>query len=287
MPVKTSKAYLTVLGVPEKPHITGFTSPVMEGEIIQLTCKTSGSKPAADIRWFKGDQEITDVQKLQEKDGNGKTFTVISVLDFKGDRKDDGQVVQCRVDHESLNSTPHVAMQLLEIHYTPTVKILPSNPLPQEGQQLILTCESKGKPLPEPVLWTKDGGDLPDPERMVVNGRELTITFLNKTDNGTYRCEATNSIGKNSAEYILIINDPNAYPGPAAPDHALIGGIVAVVVFVTLCSIILLGRYLARHKGTYLTNEAKGAEDAPDADTAIINAEGSQVNAEEKKEYFI
>ncbi|XP_072288069.1 cell adhesion molecule 2 isoform X3 [Pyxicephalus adspersus] len=287
MPVKTSKAYLTVLGVPEKPHITGFTSPVMEGEIIQLTCKTSGSKPAADIRWFKGDQEITDVQKLQEKDSNGKTFTVISVLDFRGDRKDDGAIVRCRVDHESLNSTPHIAMQLLEIHYTPRVKILPSISLPQEGQRLVLTCESKGKPLPEPVLWTKDGGDLPDPERMIVNGRELTITLLNKTDNGTYRCEATNSIGKNSAEYILIINDPNALPGPAAPDHALIGGIVAVVVFVTLCSIILLGRYLARHKGTYLTNEAKGAEDAPDADTAIINAEGSQVNAEEKKEYFI
>lgn len=287
MPVKTSKAYLTVLGVPEKPHISGFTSPVMEGEIIQLTCKTSGSKPAADIRWFKGDQEITGMQKLQEKDSNGKTFTVISYLDIRGDRKDDGAVVRCRVDHESLNSTPHIAMQLLEIHYTPSVKILPSIPLPQEGQRLVLTCESKGKPLPEPVLWTKDGGELPDPERMVVNGRELTITFLNKTDNGTYRCEATNSIGKNSAEYILIINDPNAYPGPAAPDHALIGGIVAVVVFVTLCSIILLGRYLARHKGTYLTNEAKGAEDAPDADTAIINAEGSQVNAEEKKEYFI
>ncbi|XP_063812378.1 cell adhesion molecule 2 isoform X2 [Pseudophryne corroboree] len=287
MPVKTSRAFLTVLGVPEKPHITGFTSPVMEGEIIQLTCKTSGSKPAADIRWFKGDQEITGVQKLQERDSNGKTFTVISVLDFRGDRKDDGAVIRCRVDHESLNSTPQIAMQLLEIHYTPTVKILPSTPVPQEGQQLILTCESKGKPLPEPVLWTKDGGDLPDPERMVVNGRELTITFLNKTDNGTYRCEAVNSIGKNSAEYILIINDPNAYPGQAATDHALIGGIVAVVVFVTLCSIILLGRYLARHKGTYLTNEAKGAEDAPDADTAIINAEGSQVNAEEKKEYFI
>ncbi|XP_044141873.1 cell adhesion molecule 2 [Bufo gargarizans] len=287
MPVKTSKAFLTVLGVPEKPHITGYTSPVMEGDQIRLTCKTSGSKPAADIRWFKGDQEITDVEKKQERDSNGKTFTVISVLDFRGERKDDGAVVSCRVDHESLNSTPHIATQALDIHYTPTVKILPSTPLPQEGQQLILTCESKGKPLPEPVLWTKDGGELPDPDRMVVSGRELTITFLNKTDNGTYRCEATNSIGKNSAEYILIINDPNAYPGQAATDHALIGGIVAVVVFVTLCSIILLGRYLARHKGTYLTNEAKGAEDAPDADTAIINAEGSQVNAEEKKEYFI
>ncbi|KAM4795099.1 cell adhesion molecule 2 isoform 3-T3 [Rhinophrynus dorsalis] len=288
MPVKTSKAFLTVLGVPEKPRITGFTSPVKEGEIIQLTCKTSGSKPAADIKWFKNDQEITaDVQKIQEKDGNGKTFTVISILNFQGNRRDDGAVIKCRVDHESLNSSPQIAMQTLEIHYTPVVTILSSTSLPQEGQPLILTCESKGKPLPEPVLWTKDGGELPDPERMVVNGRELTITFLNKTDNGTYRCEAGNSIGQSSAEYVLIISDPNALAGPAATDHALIGGIVAVVVFVTLCSIILLGRYLARHKGTYLTNEAKGAEDAPDADTAIINAEGSQVNAEEKKEYFI
>ncbi|XP_068000520.1 cell adhesion molecule 2 isoform X4 [Melanerpes formicivorus] len=270
MPVKTSKAFLTVLGVPEKPQITGFTSPVMEGERMQLTCKTSGSKPAADIRWFKNDKEVKD---------------------------------------------------------TPLVKIISSNSWPEEGQSIVLTCESKGKPMPEPVLWTKDGGELPDPERMVVNGRVLSISFLNKTDNGTYRCEAKNPIGRNSTEYVLIVHDvfntllpttvipslttatvpttvalttstttsaaaistrdPNGFAGQTGPDHALIGGIVAVVVFVTLCSIILLGRYLARHKGTYLTNEAKGAEDAPDADTAIINAEGSQVNAEEKKEYFI
>lgn len=39
--------------------------------------------------------------------------------------------------------------------------------------------------------------------------------------------------------------------------------------------------------GTYLTNEAKGADDAPDADTAIINADGNHAHAEEKKEYFI
>ncbi|KAM4701546.1 cell adhesion molecule 2 isoform 3-T3 [Discoglossus pictus] len=287
MPVKTSKAFLTVLGVPKKPKITGLTSPIMEGDAIKLTCKTSGSKPAAQIRWFKNNQEITGVQNLQENDSNGKTYTITSTLDFRGDRRDDGAVVSCRVDHESFNSTPQIADLLLEIHYIPVVKILPSIPVPLEGQTLTLTCESKGKPLPELVLWKKDGGDLPDPERMVVNGRELTISILNKTDNGTYRCEASNSIGQSFAEYMLTINDPNALAGPAATDHALIGGIVAVVVFVTLCSIILLGRYLARHKGTYLTNEAKGAEDAPDADTAIINAEGSQVNAEEKKEYFI
>ncbi|KAL6048111.1 hypothetical protein STEG23_029554, partial [Scotinomys teguina] len=206
MPVKTSKAYLTVLGVPEKPQISGFSSPVMEGDLMQLTCKTSGSKPAADIRWFKNDKEIKDVKYLKEEDANRKTFTVSSTLDFRVDRSDDGVAVICRVDHESLNATPQVAMQVLEIHYTPSVKIIPSTPFPQEGQALTLTCESKGKPLPEPVLWTKDGAELPDPDRMVVSGRELNILFLNKTDNGTYRCEATNTIGQSSAEYVLIVH---------------------------------------------------------------------------------
>lgn len=58
---------------------------------------------------------------------------------------------------------------------------------------------------PEPVLWSKDGGELPDIERMIVEGRELTITMLNKTDNGTYRCEASNPLGTSSAEYVLFV----------------------------------------------------------------------------------
>lgn len=58
---------------------------------------------------------------------------------------------------------------------------------------------------PERVLWTKDGGVLPDVDRMIVEGRELIITNLNKTDNGTYRCEARNHLGTNSDEYVLFV----------------------------------------------------------------------------------
>lgn len=47
---------------------------------------------------------------------------------------------------------------------------------------------------------------------------------------------------------LCLFSDPNAL-GQHGTDHALIGGVVAVVVFVTLCLIIVLGRYLARHKG--------------------------------------
>ncbi|XP_072900854.1 cell adhesion molecule 2b isoform X3 [Hemitrygon akajei] len=287
MPVKTAKAFLTVLGVPQTPVISGFKGPVNEGDLVELTCTTIGSKPAAHIRWFKGDTEVEGVPSTKEPDSKGKTFTVRSTLRLPVDRDDDGVAVRCSVDHESLRSSPQVATQILNIQYVPSVKIDFSRNFAREGDELRLECQAIGNPEPEAVKWKKDGADLPDPERMIVEGNVLIISALNKTDNGTYYCEAANTMGHNSAEYILFVYDPSALAGQSGPDHAVIGGVVAVVVFVTLCLTIVLGRYLARHKGTYLTNEAKGAEDAPDADTAIINAEGSQANAEEKKEYFI
>ncbi|XP_037123884.1 cell adhesion molecule 2-like isoform X2 [Syngnathus acus] len=282
MPVKTTKAFLTVLGVPERPKITGFTSPALEGESISLTCTTTGSKPAAQLRWFRNDKEV---QGTTEVTASGKSLTVRSSLRFQVERGDDLVAYTCMVEHVSL-ANPYVTTEVLEVYYAPHLEITHSLIIPQEGQYLKLECVSRGNPRPESVVWSKDGGDLPDVERMIVEGPELTITTLNKTDNGTYRCEASNQLGTNSAEYKLFVYDPNAI-GQHGPDHALIGGVVAVVVFITLCLIIVLGRYLARHKGTYLTHEAKGSEDAPDADTAIINAEGNHMHAEEKKEYFI
>ncbi|XP_019729016.1 cell adhesion molecule 2a isoform X1 [Hippocampus comes] len=321
MPVKTAKAYLTVLGVPEKPEIEGLMKPALEGDHITLTCMTHGSKPAADLRWFRNEKEV---KGAKEVNASGKTFTVRSSLQLRVDRNDDGVAYTCRVDHEALSQSPQQTTEVLEVHYAPRVEIVHSLAVPQEGQYLKLDCVSQGNPSPDPVMWTKDGVELSDLGRVIVEGRELTFTSLNKTDNGTYRCEASNHLGTSSAEYVLYVyeepttlppsttppfhpippdstaligtlasdpavtgnRDPNAL-GHHGTDHALIGGVVAVVVFVTLCLIIVLGRYLARHKGTYLTNEAKGADDAPDADTAIINAEGNHAHAEEKKEYFI
>ena len=45
-------------GVPEKPEIDGLPKPAVEGDQVTLTCVTYGSKPAADIRWFRNEKEI-------------------------------------------------------------------------------------------------------------------------------------------------------------------------------------------------------------------------------------
>ncbi|NWS81644.1 CADM3 protein, partial [Toxostoma redivivum] len=168
---------------------------------------------------------------------------------------------------------------------------------------------------PQEFLWEKEGSDAP---LQLSSDSVLIFPFLNKSDSGTYVCTATSSMGSVVAKYNLDVSgctagwscwdgasappagsqlllsflspawaDASPVPSTSSTYHAMIGGVVAVIVFLLLSLLIVLGHYLIRHKGTYLTHEAKGSDDAPDADTAIINAEGGQAGGDDKKEYFI
>ncbi|XP_060642987.2 cell adhesion molecule 1 isoform X6 [Anolis sagrei] len=303
---------ITVLVPPRNLRIESQKETIMEGEEVELNCTAMASRPATTIRWFKGSKELsagkTEVEQWSDM------FTVTSQLSLKVKREDDGVPVICQVDHPAVKDLQ--TKYYLDVMYKPEVQVLqnsPAQPLTREGDLLDLLCQVKGKPEPLDVTWIRVDDEMP--QHVLVSGSNLHIESLNKSDNGTYRCEASNEVGTSFSDYVLYVYDsPTTLPPPTtttfttipttttttatdsrageesaitAVDHAVIGGVVAVVVFAMLCLLIILGRYFARHKGTYFTHEAKGADDAADADTAIINAEGGQNNSEEKKEYFI
>ncbi|XP_028840506.1 cell adhesion molecule 1 isoform X2 [Denticeps clupeoides] len=319
-PPQEAYAEITVLIPPGNPIIESREEVVSEGNETEMTCTATGSKPAASIRWMKGDQELKGKFKVDQT--FDKMFTVTSWLRFTVTKEDDGVPVVCIVDHPAVKDFQ--AQKYLEVQYKPEVKIVVEFPegLTREGENLELTCRAKGKPQPHQVNWVKVDDDVPS--HAVITGTDLFIENLNKSYNGTYRCVASNAVGESYDDYILYVYDAPTTPSPttvttttiatSAPDsfqdpapssepaahdsragegaprtvdHAVIGGVVAVVVFAMLCLLIVLGRYFARHKGTYFTHEAKGADDAADADTAIINAEGGHNNSDEKKEYYI
>uniref|UniRef100_A0A3Q2EH05 Neurexin/syndecan/glycophorin C domain-containing protein n=1 Tax=Cyprinodon variegatus TaxID=28743 RepID=A0A3Q2EH05_CYPVA len=66
-------------------------------------------------------------------------------------------------------------------------------------------------------------------------------------------------------------------------------GVVALLVAAALCVMVLVVRHMFRHKGSYHTNEAKGAESANCADAAIIvnDPAFTETIDESKKEWFI
>ncbi|XP_077323506.1 cell adhesion molecule 3 isoform X3 [Lithobates pipiens] len=292
MPVRTAKAMVTVLGVPQEPKITGYDRPFNEKENAILRCTTSGSKPAANIKWYKGPEELEGARNSETRDPNGKTFTVVSIISFPVTREDDKVEITCTVGHESMPNTFKSSSQTLQVLYQPMAKIEPRPNMPREGEKLMLQCDAFGNPSPERYIWTRKNGDLPTTATFDHNS--LVFQNLNKSDSGTYVCEVSNVMGRFIAEYKLDVNDsqtfnqdPSPYPTHSGLDHAVVGGVVAVIAFLLFCLLIVLARYLIRHKGTYLTHEAKGSDDAPDADTAIINAEGGQGGTDDKKEYFI
>ncbi|XP_028722319.1 cell adhesion molecule 1 isoform X7 [Peromyscus maniculatus bairdii] len=285
-PPQESYTTITVLVPPRNLMIDIQKDTAVEGEEIEVNCTAMASKPATTIRWFKGNKELKGKSEVEEW---SDMYTVTSQLMLKVHKEDDGVPVICQVEHPAVTGNLQT-QRYLEVQYKPQVHIQMTYPLQgltREGDALELTCEAIGKPQPVMVTWVRVDDEMP--QHAVLSGPNLFINNLNKTDNGTYRCEASNTVGKAHSDYMLYVYDSRAGEEGAigAVDHAVIGGVVAVVVFAMLCLLIILGRYFARHKGTYFTHEAKGADDAADADTAIINAEGGQNNSEEKKEYFI
>ncbi|XP_046723305.1 cell adhesion molecule 1a isoform X8 [Silurus meridionalis] len=284
-PPQEAYADITVLIPPGNPIIESREEIVSEGNETEMSCTAMGSKPASTIRWMKGDKELQGKSKVEVT--YDKMYTVTSLVRLTVMKEDDGIPVVCIVDHPAVKDFQ--AQKYLEVQYKPEVKIVVGFPqgLTREGENLELTCKTKGKPEPLQVNWVKVDDDVPS--HAVITGSDLYIENLNKSYNGTYRCVASNSVGESYDDYILYVYvDSRAGAGAQrAVDHAVIGGVVAVVVFAMLCLLIILGRYFARHKGTYFTHEAKGADDAADADTAIINAEGGHNNSDEKKEYYI
>ncbi|NXR57031.1 CADM3 protein, partial [Hippolais icterina] len=311
--------------IPQKPQIFGHEQPIDEEKVARLICRSSGSKPAAQLRWRKGNREIKDSGTEVVEDPNGKTFTVTSRVEFRVTKEDNEVEVTCTVDHESLQNSERSTTQKLQVHCTaadPSWLIPKWNfPLCVPGHPGVLM------PVPflspQEFLWEKEGSDAP---LQLSSESVLIFPFLNKSDSGTYVCTATSSMGSVVAKYNLDVSgstagwscwhrmeplggaaasaplqglssfclfsppawaDASPVPSTSSTYHAMIGGVVAVIVFLLLSLLIVLGHYLIRHKGTYLTHEAKGSDDAPDADTAIINAEGGQAGGDDKKEYFI
>ncbi|XP_050545470.1 neurexin-4 isoform X2 [Daktulosphaira vitifoliae] len=69
-------------------------------------------------------------------------------------------------------------------------------------------------------------------------------------------------------------------------NSALIGGVFSFILLAILILAFLVGRYVARHKGDYITQEDRGADIALDPDDAVIHSTtGHQV--QKKREWFI
>ncbi|TWW73428.1 contactin-associated protein-like 2b [Takifugu flavidus] len=92
-----------------------------------------------------------------------------------------------------------------------------------------------------------------------------------------------------AAGVLFPFNEDKATDNEVDRNSAIVGGIISMVVFTVVCIMVFVVRHLFRHKGSYHTNEAKGADSADCADAAIIVSDPAftETIEESKKEWFI
>ena len=65
-----------------------------------------------------------------------------------------------------------------------------------QGSSVTFSCDANG--VPEPTFsWSKDGSAVTADNRISLSAdnKQLSLTNVNRTDSGEYRCVAANSVG--------------------------------------------------------------------------------------------
>ncbi|XP_049903501.1 cell adhesion molecule 4 isoform X1 [Epinephelus moara] len=311
-------ATLSVLVPPETPTVE-VKQEAVEGGEVELTCMSPRSKPAATLRWIRNGREIPGVVSQQD---NGKTFSVSSTIRIPVERKDNGAALSCEAFHAALSGQKRIRHYRLDVYFAPTVRIVPPSGILREGDSLSLTCSVTGNPLPRNIQWSKINDTLP--ERAEISGPTFQISRLSQSHNGTYLCQAQNNYGRAADHYTLLVYDnvsvtttvppttptttqpitshpttPTLLTPSFAPDskdpgavvethsavpYAVIGGVLALLVFTVICVLIVTIWCSVRQKGSYLTHEASGLDEHGEVQEAFLNGNDA---SQGKKEYLL
>ncbi|XP_058847925.1 contactin-associated protein-like 5 isoform X1 [Acipenser ruthenus] len=108
-------------------------------------------------------------------------------------------------------------------------------------------------------------------------------------------CGASSAADPSSVETTHSLSDHSGPLDEGEPivnairsDSALIGGVIAVIIFVILCVVAVMARFLYQRKETYRNREAKGPQHDDNSDLTLKNELNSQNTlSENQREYFI
>lgn len=87
----------------------------------------------------------------------------------------------------------------------PFFLVIPLNQTILTDQTAEFICRAGGDPVPE-ILWHRNDSKLPIGRGHILNDKSLHIERVSIQDQGTYICEAANSVGTISASATLTVH---------------------------------------------------------------------------------
>ncbi|MCP9264251.1 Immunoglobulin I-set domain protein [Dirofilaria immitis] len=211
--VADTKSNLSIQGrsSSEKEFPPRFNPPLMDkyadiDETIRLSCKVDAS-PKAAITWYKDGVPLrSNGRVIIENDDNGDCLLTIN----HSTESDDG-AYRCVAINDIGSSNSACMVSIRRIKEEVKRKGLVDKWL-ERGDKLTLKCTVIGDPKPE-IRWYRNGILLRPTNKINIENMPdglctLTIEDCAMSDEGIYRCDAENSIGKARTQSTVHIERP-------------------------------------------------------------------------------
>ncbi|KAG8441320.1 hypothetical protein GDO86_006885 [Hymenochirus boettgeri] len=169
-------------------------SPVPEGERVNLTCESNGipppvyswETPSPDIQRSPDNRSIT-IQAMNQ----GHYGTYICTVQNKHGEDKQRQIIAQPVKPKIIK-----------------LEVEPESPAP-EGENVTLTCEADGLPLPT-YTWETPTGNI----TIAHDSRSIRIQGVKKIHEGNYTCTAHNQYGTDSQRKYFSVSGSSKLEGP-------------------------------------------------------------------------
>ncbi|CAL8278928.1 unnamed protein product [Arctogadus glacialis] len=200
---KEEEVSLNVFVTPRITYLNNQTASELQ-EQVTLTCEASG-EPTPAITWSFGPRVFTE--REQSLDGNVvvRSDARVSSLTIKYVQFNDAGQYLCTARNPIGQDSKNM---YLEVRYSPKIQG-PVTVYTWEGNSANISCEVLAHPGAS-VVWFRDGQQLPSANTTNIkiystpNASYLEINPESQNDFGSYNCTATNVIGSESKEFLMI-----------------------------------------------------------------------------------
>lgn len=213
----------------------------------KLPCEVEGI-PRPQVTWYRYGMAITPLPGHLSASADG-TLTIDKI------HLSDAGMYYCMAYIRERNEMAYKNVSVI-VNAAPIVHFNNTNPNITSRSNTSFTCFVTGHPEPR-ITWKKGDQEVPlDGQKYVLSsdGLELSITELEKSDEGEYTCHAVNSYGEHNTTLFLQVMDV-----PQGVGAGVISGIIILIFLVTLLAVDLTC-YRTRRRGflMYVTTTIMG-----------------------------
>ncbi|KAJ7993998.1 hypothetical protein DPEC_G00261390 [Dallia pectoralis] len=171
---------------------------VKKGDSVTLVCRPPNSNGPTTVHWFKNNRPLTPRTHFTVR-RNGD-------LAFHSVHDTDSGVYFCRASNVNINRFVTSRTARLTVLEPPSVRLWPLVVTVPVGAMVVFQCQVWGHPRPS-ITWSKQGRSTQTGGKIVVGVRNATLSILSvrSYDEGSYTCEASNTVGRDQRTATLRV----------------------------------------------------------------------------------